>query len=604
MTNRQAHRLIAFVAVALLGGRAYAQRSVDAELFRPSLDGYGILTVERAETAQQWGFGFKLFFNYATNPLRLAMYDAAAGAPRTTPLLERQMAVNLGAHLGFTNWLELAIDLPVSAQSYSAAYGQPGSSGDPTLTRSGFYAAPPFTNVPPPDAAALDARVALKARLVRSSSFGLALAAIATLPFGDDSAFLGEGGVTFRSMLIADVTRGPFTVAVNVGAVVRPETIVADPHDVSLGLAQPRVLLDVGDELTWSAGVAWRFARWGALATEAFGLVPLVHSASRPGDAGRDFTADVLGGLQLFPLRDISIATGAGAGVISSSLRHDDLRVFIGVAWAPASSGKGSVLSSTIDSDRDGVPDALDQCPDQAEDRDGFQDDDGCPDPDNDGDGIPDKLDRCPNEPEDRDSFQDDDGCPDVDNDGDGIPDAQDHCPNEPEDKDGFQDDDGCPDLDNDGDGIADALDRCPNEPETFNGIDDEDGCPDTGGAAAPAERLAIAEHIGFEHGHAEVPPLAKPLLNRIADRINAHREIVRIRIEGHADDVGSSRTNRQISQARAEAVRDYLIGRGVDANRLQAVGFGGERPIEGRKTDAARAKNRRVEFIVVESAR
>ncbi len=603
MTNRRAHRLLAFVAVALLGGRAYAQRSVDAELFHPALDGYGILTVERAETARQWGYGFKLFFNYAANPLRLAMYDAGAMAPRTTTLLDRQIAVDLDAHLGFTNWLELAIDLPLSAQGYTAAYGQQGSSGDPTLARSGFYAVPPYTNAPPPDASPLDARVALKARLFRTPSFGLALAAIATLPFGDDSAFLGEGGVTFRPLLIADVTRGPITVAINLGAVVRRETIVADPHDVAAGLARPRALIDVGDELTWSAGVAWRFARWGALAAEAFGLVPVVHSASQPGDAARDFTADVLGGLQLFPLRDISIATGAGAGVIASSLRHDDVRVFLGVAWAPSSGGK--VFSTGIDSDRDGVPDAQDQCPDQPEDRDGFQDDDGCPDPDNDGDGIPDRLDRCPNEPEDKDDFQDDDGCPDVDNDGDGIPDAQDHCPNEPEDKDGFQDDDGCPDLDNDGDGIADALDKCPNEPETLNGIDDEDGCPDTGSVAAgPAERLAITEHIGFERGRADISPSAKPLLNHIADRINAHREIVRIRVEGHADDVGSTRTNHKISQARAEAVREYLIGRGVDADRLQAVGFGGERPIEQRKTDAARAKNRRVEFIVVESAR
>ena len=75
---------------------------------------------------------------------------------------------------------------------------------------------------------------------------------------------------------------------------------------------------------------------------------------------------------------------------------------------------------------------------------------------DNDGDGIPDNVDKCPTDPEDKDGFQDEDGCPDPDNDGDGIPDKRDKCPNEPEDKDGFQDDDGCPDPDNDGDGIAD----------------------------------------------------------------------------------------------------------------------------------------------------
>jgi OOP family OmpA-OmpF porin len=99
-----------------------------------------------------------------------------------------------------------------------------------------------------------------------------------------------------------------------------------------------------------------------------------------------------------------------------------------------------------IDSDNDGVPDDVDQCPDIPEDRDGFQDEDGCPDFDNDNDGIYDTQDKCPNDPEDFDGFQDEDGCSDPDNDGDGIPDKFDKCPNTPEDKDGYQDEDGCPD--------------------------------------------------------------------------------------------------------------------------------------------------------------
>ena len=122
------------------------------------------------------------------------------------------------------------------------------------------------------------------------------------------------------------------------------------------------------------------------------------------------------------------------------------------------------------DSDGDGIPDDQDKCPNAPEDKDGFQDADGCPDPDNDGDGIPDVSDKCPMEPEDKDGFQDADGCPDPDNDGDGIADTADKCPNEPEDKDGFQDEDGCPDPDNDGDGIPDVSDKCPNQPETKNG--------------------------------------------------------------------------------------------------------------------------------------
>jgi outer membrane protein OmpA-like peptidoglycan-associated protein len=169
----------------------------------------------------------------------------------------------------------------------------------------------------------------------------------------------------------------------------------------------------------------------------------------------------------------------------------------------------GAVVVRIQDGDRDGdgIPDSVDKCPDQPEDKDGFQDEDGCPDPDNDqdgvpdvadrcpntpgpisnqgcpvvtardrdGDGIPDELDKCPDQPEDKDGFQDEDGCPEPDNDGDGLVDAVDRCPNNPGPITNF----GCPVTDRDGDGIPDALDKCPDEPEDKDGFQDEDGCPD-----------------------------------------------------------------------------------------------------------------------------
>jgi hypothetical protein len=134
-----------------------------------------------------------------------------------------------------------------------------------------------------------------------------------------------------------------------------------------------------------------------------------------------------------------------------------------------------------IDGDRDGdgIGDRADRCPTMPEDRDGYDDRDGCPDPDNDGDGIVDARDVCPNEPEDADGFEDLDGCPDPDNDEDGIDDARDDCPDAAEDVDGFEDDDGCPDPDNDEDGIADGVDACPDDAEDIDGDADDDGCPD-----------------------------------------------------------------------------------------------------------------------------
>ncbi len=583
--------------VNLVPAPAAAQRGIDVETFHPALDSYGIFTVERAQTAAQWGFGFKLFANYAANPLRLAMFDMTAMTPRRVTIIDRQIALDFGAHLGLTRWLELALDVPLSSQSYGDAYGHTGSAADPTVARTGFYAADRFTNVPPPDGGPLDARVALKARLVRAGPFGLALAAVVTVPFGDDSAFLGDSNFTFRPLVIGDVTRGPFTIAVNVGAIVRQRTRVLDPHEVAALLPSPRVLLEVGDELTYSVGAAYRVARFVGVAAELYGSEPLAVSR----DAVNDRTIDVLGGAQLFPTKSLAITVGAGAGVIGAAARHDDFRVFCGLAWSPVDA-KGALAGGGVDSDGDGIPDAHDLCPMEPEDKDAFDDEDGCPDPDNDQDGIPDKLDKCPNDPEDKDGFQDEDGCPELDNDGDGIPDAQDKCPNEPEDRDGFQDEDGCPDLDNDGDGIADAQDNCPNEPETFNGVDDTDGCPDSGGAVQiSGNKIELPDNILFDTGRATIARRSESLVAHVADKINANPRVRRIRIEGHTDDVGSAKKNQELSQARAEAVRDFLIRRGVDAERLQAVGFGNTRPLDSHRNAEARAKNRRVDFIIVE---
>ncbi len=165
--------------------------------------------------------------------------------------------------------------------------------------------------------------------------------------------------------------------------------------------------------------------------------------------------------------------------------------------------------ASRRDEDRDGIFEDVDRCIDEPEDRDGFEDTDGCPDPDNDRDGIADVSDRCPNEPEDRDGLADEDGCPDADADADGVADSADRCPREAEDRDGFEDDDGCPDTDDDADGIPDAHDRCRTDVESPNGHEDDDGCPDT---APPAfslggTRMQASYQIGLsaaptsEHG-------------------------------------------------------------------------------------------------------
>jgi outer membrane protein OmpA-like peptidoglycan-associated protein len=247
-----------------------------------------------------------------------------------------------------------------------------------------------------------------------------------------------------------------------------------------------------------------------------------------------------------------------------------------------------------LDRDHDGILDNVDKCPDDPEDKDGFQDEDGCPDPDNDQDGIADKIDQCPNEPEDKDGFQDDDGCPDPDNDGDGIADKIDQCPNEPEDKDGFEDDDGCPDPDNDKDGFPDVSDACPNEPGVA-----PDGCPKKYKLVVVTEKkIELKQTVFFEFNKATIKPVSFALLNEVAQAMQDTPSIT-VEVQGHTDSIGNDAFNLKLSQRRAESVRTYLVKRGVRFERMIAKGYGESVPIADNRTAEGRAQNRRVEFVI-----
>jgi outer membrane protein OmpA-like peptidoglycan-associated protein len=239
------------------------------------------------------------------------------------------------------------------------------------------------------------------------------------------------------------------------------------------------------------------------------------------------------------------------------------------------------------DTDGDGVPDDIDRCPLDPEDRDGFQDEDGCPDPDNDGDGIVDRADACPNDPGPLESR----GCPVVDRDGDGVPDADDRCPDEA----GPKENAGCPDTDKDGDGTPDRLDRCPDK---FG--PPPDGCPRVYTLLeVKKERIEIKQQVHFATAKYRVLPDSFGLLSQVAQVLNDFPKM-RVSIEGHTDNVGGEAANMKLSQRRAEAVRDYLVGKGISPSRLEAVGYGPTKPIASNKTARGKAQNRRTEFKVV----
>jgi OOP family OmpA-OmpF porin len=219
---------------------------------------------------------------------------------------------------------------------------------------------------------------------------------------------------------------------------------------------------------------------------------------------------------------------------------------------------------------------------------------------DTDKDDIPDDVDKCPNDPEDKDGFQDADGCPDPDNDNDGIPDVTDKCPNDAEDKDGFQDADGCPDLDNDNDGIPDATDKCPNEPETKNGYQDADGCPDELPAAVKKFTGTI-KGITFQVNQSQIQKSSFKVLGDAVKVLKDYPDL-KLEVSGHTSSDGKADRNQTLSQERAESVKAYLVSAGVGGERIVAVGYGSDKPIADNKTAKGRIQNRRIEFRLLTS--
>ena len=247
------------------------------------------------------------------------------------------------------------------------------------------------------------------------------------------------------------------------------------------------------------------------------------------------------------------------------------------------------------DPDGDGIVGAADACPDEAETVNDHEDEDGCPDeiPDSDGDGLADNVDQCPQEAEDVDTFEDEDGCPDTDNDGDQVADRDDRCALEA----GPAENKGCPDTDRDGDTVVDRLDNCPDEKGTV----ELQGCTKKQLVTLNAGSLKILDKVYFKTGKDVIQRRSYKLLDNVADVIKNHSEIAKIQIEGHTDDVGSDELNNDLSERRAEAVKAYLVSKGVDESRLAAKGYGNQKPAAEGQSAKARRANRRVEFIIIE---
>ena len=489
---------------------------------------------------------------------------------------------------------------------------------------------------------------------------GLALAGRIGLPTGSVSAALSEDGLTGELRAIADMHFGNFMLAGNVGMRFRPET------ELEAATLNDQVVLRIAGayDLTDQGSVALEV---GSYVAPGAGMTGLPVEAMLSG-SGRISPAFVVRG-------------GVGRG-ITQAVGSPAVRVVAGLTYSPLKAD---------DADGDGIYSDFDRCPQLAEDMDGWEDEDGCPDTDNDKDGFPDAEDACPDQAEDMDGWEDEDGCPELptqlsitfqDQKGTVVPSVAATIAGTELSGEGnpvlIVVDPGSYTLTAKAEGFKDtevqfAVPRYEESSFTFKlsdlgmaslkitvvspegeRVENAYWYP-IGGARIPVDqgqamsadpgnydivvgaegfglsrltvevnedattevqvslarprievtknKINLKEKVFFDTGKSTIKVESHPLLDEVADVLLATPEILKIRVEGHTDSRGGDLDNLKLSQARAEAVVKYLVAQGVDGERMQAVGFGEQQPIDKADNADAWEKNRRVEVFILNMA-
>ena len=435
------------VALVATTGTAAAQSppfdpAIDVQTFEYSIGPKTFFTVSNADVADKGQLAVDAVLTYLTKPF--SIYEVDPSMPdvvgdEKTAVVKSLAAMQITAAYGVNDKAQIGVNLPIIFQLTGDGLMADTGGRDPNgLNVTGLG----------------DLLVEGKYRLYRKDAVKIGGIAGITLPssFGSDgSKFIGDNLPTFRARLAFQYDAGKLSIGLNGGIMLR----------------KPRTIYDseIGQQLTWGAAAALRITDRFSVIAESFGRAGLPSFSL---DAS---PLEAIGGLRVYVKPAIAVVIGGGAGLVKG-IGSPESRFFVSVGYAP----------DVRDSDGDGIPNVRDKCPLIAEDRDGQQDEDGCPDDDSDGDRRSDSEDKCPTEAEDLDGFDDDDGCPELDNDLDKILDAQDKCPNDAEDGKPPVANDGCPanKRDSDGDGMFDDKDACPADEEDMDGFEDGDGCPET----------------------------------------------------------------------------------------------------------------------------
>jgi len=337
-------------------------------------------------------------------------------------------------------------------------------------------------------------------------------------------------------------------------------------------------------------------ARWSVLGVLALGLASTGCVAGAKAIPNASFRSQYQGGPKCEG-KDIKVVRQDGhALVLDVCGTYEDWKWSALNGWLYVGPSAEQPVKAPVDTDGDSIVDPSDACPNEAGPANADPAKNGCPpSPDGDADGVADGSDACPTVPGLATTDPKTHGCP-PDHDGDRILDSADACPMLVGVATADPKTNGCP-SDKDGDGIYDSADACPDVPGSASPVPEKNGCPK---ATLTATEIVIDDTIEFELGKAALLPESRAILEAVAGILKANPDITKIEVQGHTDDEGNRTVNRKLSQERAQAVFEAIVALGIEKTRLAAKGYGSEKPLVKEKTDEARTKNRRVQFLVL----